>query len=130
MFNKRPLLQEKFKWRWCYAAKPPACRLPIKNRFKKCIVLNAAVASQGPRLENNEIWAAGDQAQCHGGLMIQKVVKLVRKHSGKPQVENAVHALRTISTWGMSAMRDEKLEHCISTHAQKISFSLALTPTP
>ena len=130
MFNKRPLLQEKFKWRWCYAAKQPLAVCQLKIALKKCIVLIAAEASQGPRLENNEIWAAGDQAQCHGGLMIQKVVKLVRKHSGKPQVENAVHALRTISTWGMSAMRDEKLEHCISTHAQKISFSLALTPTP
>ena len=129
MFNKRPLLQEKFKWRRCYAAKWQLAVCQLKIALKKCIVLIAAV-SQGPRLENNEIWAAGDQAQCHGGLMIQKVVKLVRKHSGKPELENAVHALRTISTWGMSAMRDEKLEHCISTHAQKISFSLALTPTP
>ena len=111
-------------------SKAAACRLPIKNRFKKVHCPYCRSKSQGPRLENNEIWAAGDQAQCHGGLMIQKVVKLVRKHSGKPEVENAVHALRTISTWGMSAMRDEKLEHCISTHAQKISFSLALTPTP
>ena len=106
------------------------CQLKIALKSALSLLLLKQARVQGPRLENNEIWAAGDQAQCHGGLMIQKVVKLVRKHSGKPQVENAVHALRTISTWGMSAMRDEKLEHCISTHAQKISFSLALTPTP